>query len=102
SPVQHNEDYVLRVLEDVGLVTRPQITNARSRLNGEPGVVEVLINAGIVSEADVSRSLAAQAHMYWIDISSMVIPPQVINQIRGEDARRFKVVPVAFGEAGLV
>ena len=32
----------------------------------------------------------------------MVIPPQIINQIRGEDARRFKVIPVAFGETGLV
>jgi len=40
--------------------------------------------------------------MDWIDISSMVIPPHVINQIRGEDARRFKVIPVAFGETGLV
>src|SRR5438046_9806788 len=40
--------------------------------------------------------------MDWIDMSSMVIPPQVINQIRGEDARRFKVIPVAFGETGLV
>src|SRR5438105_4157361 len=40
--------------------------------------------------------------MDWIDISSMLIPPQVINQIRGEDARRFKVIPVAFGETGLV
>jgi len=100
--VQHNEDYVLRVLQDVGLVTCPQITNARSRLNGEPGVVDILINDGVVSEVDVSRTLAAQAHMDWIDISSMVIPPQVINEIRGEDARRFKVVPVAFGESGLV
>src|SRR5207247_4212709 len=36
------------------------------------------------------------------DISSIVIPPQVINQIRGEEARRFKVIPVAFGETGLV
>jgi type IV pilus assembly protein PilB len=26
----------------------------------------------------------------------------VINQIRAEDARRFKVIPVAFGEAGLI
>src|ERR1700756_1793489 len=40
--------------------------------------------------------------MDWIDISTMVIPPQVINQIRAEDARRFKVIPVAFGETGLV
>jgi type II secretion system protein E len=100
--VQHNEDYVLRVLEDGGLVTRQHIDSARSRLNGEPGIVDVLIDDGVVSDADISRTLAAQAHMDWIDISSMVIPPQVINQIRGDDARRFKVIPVAFGETGLV
>src|ERR1700756_1104353 len=40
--------------------------------------------------------------MDWIDISTMIISPQIINQIRGEDARRFKVIPVAFGETGLV
>jgi len=100
--VQHNEEYVLRVLEDGGLVTRHQIDSARSRLNGETGVLDVLIGDGVVSEGSISRALAAQAHMDWIDISSMVIPPQVISQIRGEDARRFKVVPVGFGETGLV
>ena len=100
--MQQNEQYVLRVLSDVGLVTRQQIDSARSRLNGEPGVIDVLVNDGIVSEVDVSRTLAAQAQMDWIDISTMVIPPGVINQIRGEDARRFKVIPVAFGESGLV
>jgi len=100
--VQQSEDYVLRILEEVGLVTRRQIDSARSRLNGAAGVIDVLINDGIVSDADVSRTLAAQAHMDWIDISSMVIPPQVIKQIRGEEARRFKVIPVAFGETGLI
>jgi len=100
--VQQNEDYVVRVLSDVGLLSRQQIDSARSRLNGEPGVIDVLVNDGIVSEVDVSRTLAAQAHMDWIDISTMVIPPQIISQIRGEDARRFKVIPVAFGETGLV
>jgi type IV pilus assembly protein PilB len=100
--VQQNEDYVLRVLQDVGLVTRPQIENARSRLNGASNVVDLLIKDGIVSETDVSRTLATQAHMDWIDISSMVIPPEVIKQIRAEDARRFKVIPIAFGETGLV
>jgi len=83
-------------------VTRRQIDSARSRLNGAAGVIDVLINDGIISDADVSRTLAAQAHMDWIDISSMVIPPQVIKQIRGEEARRFKVIPVAFGETGLI
>jgi type II secretory ATPase GspE/PulE/Tfp pilus assembly ATPase PilB-like protein len=100
--VQHNEDYVLKVLEDVGLVTGTQIKRARTRLNGANNVVDLLIQDGVVSESDVSRSLAAQAHMDWIDISSMTIPPEVIKQIRTEDARRFKVIPVTFGETGLV
>ncbi len=97
-----NEDYVLRVLQDVGLVTGPQIEKARARLNGANTVVDLLVSDGIVSNTDVSRALAAQAQMDWIDISAMVIPPQVIKQIRVEDARRFKVIPIAFGETGLV
>ena len=100
--MQHNEEYVLGVLQDGGLLSRKQIDSARSRLNGEPSVLDVLINDGSLSEIDVSRTLAAQVHMDWIDISTMIIPPQVISEIRGEDARRFKVIPVAFGESGLV
>ncbi len=97
-----SEDYVLGILQEGGLVTRPQIESARLRLNGAASVVDVLINDGIVSDSDVSRTLAAQAQMDWIDISSIVIPPQVINQIRADEARRFKVIPVGFGETGLV
>jgi len=100
--VQQNEDYVLKVLQDVGLVLRKQIDTARARLDGQNSVVDLLIKDGLVTESDVSRSLAAQAHMDWIDLSSMVIPPSIIKQIRSEDARRFKVIPVAFGETGLV
>jgi type IV pilus assembly protein PilB len=100
--VQHNEDYVLRVLQDVGLVTKPQIDEARLRLNGTNNIIDLLIRDGVISESDVSRTLAAQAHMEWIDLSSMIVPPEVSKQIRAEDARRFKVIPVAVGETGLV
>ena len=101
--MQNNEDYVLRVLQEVGLITRSQIEKARAQLNGaRTNIVDLLIKDGIVSDTDVSRALAAQAQMDWIDIASIVIPPLVIKQIRAEDARRFKVIPVAFGETGLV
>jgi len=83
-------------------VTSSQVESASARLNGADSVVDRLIKDGIVSDADVSRTLAAQAHMDWIDISSMVIPPQIIKQIRAEEARRFKVIPVAFAETGLI
>ena len=83
-------------------MSRKQVDAARKRLDGQNNVVDVLIKDGVVSDADVSRSLAAQAHMDWIDLSAMVIPPAVIKQISAADARRFKVIPVAFGETGLV
>lgn len=100
--MQAKDDYVLKLLEDAGLVTRSQIENAKSRVNGSGNAVDLLIKDGIVSDVDVSRSLAAQAHMDWVDLSAKVIPPEVINQIRAEDARRFKVIPVGFGESGLI
>ncbi|HWY50290.1 MAG TPA: GspE/PulE family protein [Chthoniobacterales bacterium] len=100
--MQQNEDYVLKVLHDVGLVSRKQVDGARTRLDGQNNVVDVLIKDGIVSESDVSRSLAAEAHMDWIDLSSIAIPLEIIKHIRAEDARRFKVIPVAFGESGLI
>ena len=101
--MQAKEDYVLKLLEDAGLVTRSQIENAKSRLNGSSGTaVDLLIKDGIVLDVDVSRSLAAQAHMDWIDLSNKVIPPDVINELRAEDARRFKVIPVGHGESGLI
>ncbi|MEY2544381.1 MAG: type pilus assembly protein PilB, partial [Verrucomicrobiota bacterium] len=100
--VQQNEDYVLKVLQDVGLVSRKQVDAARARLDGQNSVVDLLVKDGIVSESDVSRSLAAQAHMDWIDLSSMVIPPDIIKQIRAADAQRFKDITVAFGDTGLV
>ena len=59
--MQQSEDYLLRILQDVGLVTRPQIESARLRLNGASNVVDVLVDDGIVSDVDVSRTLAAQA-----------------------------------------
>ncbi len=100
--MQTKEDYVLNFLEDAGLVTRAQIEAAKSQPNGAANAVDLLVKEGVVSEADVSRSLAAHAHMDWVDLSTKTIPPDVIDQIRPEDARRFKVIPVGFGETGLI
>jgi type II secretion system protein E len=100
--VQPNENYVLDLLEDAGLVTRPQIDDARAHLNGGGSIVDVLVQDGVLSDVDVSRSLAAQAQMDWIDLSTKVIPPEIIAQLRGDDARRFKAIPVASTDTALV
>ena len=100
--MQQNEDHVLNCLQQAGLVSRKQIDAARRYLNGQEKVLGVLIKNGVVSESDVSRSIAAQVQMDWVDLSTMIISPDIINQIRAEDAWRFKVIPVDFGETGLI
>jgi type II secretion system protein E len=100
--VQANQDYVLRLLEERGVLSGAQIESARTRLNGDGPIVDILVRDGVVSADDVSRSLAAQSQMQWIDLAAIVIPPEIIAQISAEDARRFKVIPVALGEGGLV
>ncbi len=100
--MQPNEQHVLKLLEDAGLVTRAQIESAKSKRNGSGAIVDTLVQDGAVSDTDVSRALAAQAHMDWVDLSAKLIPPEVIKQIRAEDARRFKVIPLGLGESGLI
>jgi type IV pilus assembly protein PilB len=101
-PVQEKEDYVLKFLEDAGRLTLSQIEAAKSRLNGTANTIDLLVEEGVISEIDVSRSLASQADMAWVDLSKEIIPPEVISQIRATDARRFKVIPIGFGETGLI
>lgn len=40
--------------------------------------------------------------MDWIDLSIKIIPSDVINQIRADDARRFKAIPVGLNDSGLI
>ena len=97
-----NEEYVLDLLRDAGLVTSPQIEEARANLDGSTRIVELLVRQGIVADDDVSRSLAAQTQMQWIDLANMVVPQEVIDEIKPEDARRFKMIPIARNENSLV
>lgn len=97
-----NEQYILDLLRDLGLVTRRQIEQAHVNPNGEKSVVDALVREGIVTADDISRSLAAQAEMTWIDLADVVVPQEIIDQIRPQDARRFKMIPIARNEHGLV
>ncbi|MGB8342404.1 MAG: ATPase, T2SS/T4P/T4SS family [Chthoniobacterales bacterium] len=97
-----DEEQVLDLLRNAGVVTDWQIDEARADLNGEKGVVDILVEQGLVSPDDVFRSLAAQAQMSWIDLADIVVPQDVIDEIRPQEARRFKMIPIARNGPGLV
>ena len=97
-----NDDYILEVLRDTGLVTKPQIERARTELGKYGSVVQALIAQGALTEEDVTRALASHNSMEFVDLSQMVVSPQVIAQIPQEVARRYRVVPIAQSDSSLM
>ncbi|MGA3170607.1 MAG: ATPase, T2SS/T4P/T4SS family [Chthoniobacteraceae bacterium] len=98
----NNDDYVTEILLDTGLITKSQLDRAREEANPERGIVQTLIEHGAVSDEDVARALAGAASMDFVDLGQVAIPQEVIELLPAQTARRYKVVPVALTDSGLL
>lgn len=96
-----NDDYTLEVLHDLGLLTKAQIESARQDADKE-GALRHLIGNGTLSEEDVSRALAAQNSMEFVDLSQVQVERTVIDLVPADDARRYQAVPIALRDGVLV
>ena len=96
-----NDEYVIEILKDVGLLTHPQAEDVINRTAGV-NMVETLIREGTISSEDVSRTLASQNGMDFVDLSKITPNPDLIDTISTEMARRYKTVPVHEQEGTLV
>ncbi len=99
--MDHNEEYVIEILLDVGLITRTQIDTAREKAAGG-SVIQALIQEEIITQEDVARTLAAQNGMEFIDLSQATPSPDVIQTMSSENARRYKAVPVQIRDETLI
>jgi type IV pilus assembly protein PilB len=99
--VAHNEEYVIEILREVGLLAQSQVERARKKA-GAGSVLQELIEEGIISEEDVARTLAAQNGMEFIDLSTVAPPPDVLQALDARIAQRYRAVPVALRDGALV
>lgn len=97
----HNEEYVVEILQDVGLITQSQVSNAREKA-GAGSLVKELIEEGAITQEDVSRTLAAQNGMEFIDLTTVAPPPDVLDAMDLESCKRYRAVPVALHDETLV
>ena len=90
-----NDDYILEILENMGLITREQAIAARNIASEEDeGVVNILAREGVVSKSDMLKALAAQFGMETISLQGLDITREVLDMVPGDVAQRYKVVPV--------
>lgn len=96
-----NEDYIVEILLDVGLLTRAQVEDARQQTGGS-GILKSLIDEQFITQEDVSRTMAAQNGMEFVDLATVAPPPDVIETMNLENARRYRAVPVQIRDGTLV
>jgi len=100
--VAPNDDYVTEILVDTGLITKSQLERAKEDATPRHGVIQTLIDQGAVSDEDVSRALASAASMDFVDLGQISIPPEVIDVLPVETARRYKVIPINVSESSIL
>ena len=90
-----NDEYILEILQGVGLISPDQAAQARATAAKEDrAIAEILERSGAVSKMDVLKTLANQFGMDTIKLEGMEIEPAVIDMVPQEVARRYKIVPV--------
>ena len=97
-----NDDYILEILSENGLTNPSQLERARQEKRPEETLIETLIRNGVVTQEDVTRALASHAAMDFVDLAQMALSEEAIAKVPSDVARRFRVVPIAESETGLM
>ena len=96
-----NDEYVIAILKDVGLMSSEQADDLAGRTGGLH-MVETLIKEGTVSAEDVARTIASQNGMDFVDLSQVTPSPELVILLSPETARRYKTIPVSEHDGSLV
>jgi type IV pilus assembly protein PilB len=100
--VAQNDDYILEILLETGLISKSQVERAQEEKGERETATEALMRLGIASQEDVSRALASHAAMDFVDLTQVAISEEAIAFVPADVAKRFRVVPIAQGETGLM
>ncbi len=89
-----NEEAVLGLLKDVGLLTDDDLFRAQqsAQASGQ-GSLDCLIKEGRVSQLDVLKAIANTAGMEYVDQIDMV-PSDLLQSVPKEIAERYKIFPL--------
>ena len=101
--VTPNEAYILELLQEAYLITKDQTFEGQERATQDDStVVNALIALGYVTQEDVTRTLAAASNMEFVDLTQVLVKPEIIDLIPRDKAYRYKAVPVTMNDDVLV
>ncbi|MBI1377157.1 MAG: type II secretion system protein GspE [Frankiales bacterium] len=91
------------ILLEGGLVTRDQLEVAMSEQNRlGRSLGRVLVDQGVLTEAQLVASLAAQIGMRFVDLSDLQVDGSALARVPGHVARRHTAIPIGYEDGKLV
>ncbi len=92
-----------QILMDHGHITEEQLEAVLEEQRTRPGELfgSIAVAMGMVNEDDVTRALAEQFGLQVINMTDMVIAPDVLSHLTQPMAELYKVIPIAFKDGTL-
>ena len=95
-----NDDYILELLQEHGLLHYSQIDTARHQSTPKKSPIDVLVEQGTITQEDVARAVASNAAMDFVNLESVTVPQEITALIPADAARRYRVVPIGINDLG--
>ncbi len=96
------DEYIVEIIEGVGLITYKQGVEALESAKKEgKSVLDVVVRNTGLSKIDLLKALATQFGMETISLKDLAIEKEIIDSIPPSVARRYHVVPVQRNETAL-
>jgi type IV pilus assembly protein PilB len=93
--VTSNDEYVLNILREQGVVTPAQVEQAeRTAARERVSVVDGLVEDGALSEREVLGILSSQFNMELVSLQDVAVPPEIRDLVPVDVARRYKIIPL--------
>ncbi len=97
-----NDDYILELLLNSGVVSPELVEHARANLDGQGiSALDYLIQDGALSEGDVLGTIAEEFGMPYVSLEGVDLGQEIRELIPADIARRYKVVPVEQNDMGI-
>jgi type IV pilus assembly protein PilB len=96
-----NDEYVIELLKEAGLVSQEQADEIAGKTGGLH-MVDSLVKEGVVTAEAVAQTLASQNGMDFVDLNQVTPSPELVDLLSADTARRYKTVPVTERDGSVV